>query len=171
MSDNSFGKKELRECYERYFEAIRNYIYFKVKDEALAEDIVQETFIKLWQKRDTIRIETVKSLLYVTANNTVINHFNHLKVVRNHEAEVVHQQKGRSSETPDYVLEGKEFQVKLDHVIESIPEGSKVVFLMNRIDGLKYHEIADRLNIGVKAVEKRMGKAIAIVKEHLGRKI
>ncbi len=171
MSDNSFGKKELKKCYELYFESIRNYIYFKVKDSALAEDIVQETFIKLWQKRDTIRVETVKSLLYVIASNTVINHFNHLKVVRNHEVAVAVPSYGTSTESPEYVLEEKEFQEKLNLIIESIPEGSRDVFLMNRIDGLKYHEIADRLGIGVKAVEKRMGKAIAIIKEHLGRKI
>ena len=53
MNDNSFSKKDLQNCYDLYFDAIRNYVFFKVKDAALAEDIVQETFIKLWKKKTT----------------------------------------------------------------------------------------------------------------------
>jgi len=171
MDSNSFNKNDLRDCYDLYFEAIRNYVFYKVRDSALAEDIVQETFIKLWKNRDTIRKETVKSLLYTIANNTVINHFNHMKVVRNHESDVVATHDGSSSQSPQYVLEEKEFEVKLNHIINMIPEGSREVFLMNRIEQLTYSEIAERLELSVKAVEKRMSKALAIIKEQLGRKL
>ncbi|MGB3468881.1 MAG: RNA polymerase sigma-70 factor [Cyclobacteriaceae bacterium] len=171
MNSNSFNKNDLKDCYDQYFDAIRNYIFYKVKDVALAEDIVQETFIKLWKSRETVRKETVKSLLYTIAGNTVINHFNHMKVVRNHENEVI-TTKGRSSgESPLYLLEEKEFQLKLNAIIEMIPEGSREVFLMNRIEQLKYSEIAERLELSVKAVEKRMSKALVIIREQLGRKI
>lgn len=171
MNNNSFNKSDLKDCYDLYFEAIRNYIFFKVRDSALSEDIVQETFIKLWKNRENIRKETVKSLLYTIANNTVINHFNHLKVVRTHETEVV-ATTGHSSElSPQYLLEEKEFEVKLNQIINMIPEGSREVFLMNRIEQLKYAEIAERLELSVKAVEKRMSKALMIIREQLGRKL
>ncbi|MEL6559491.1 MAG: RNA polymerase sigma-70 factor [Bacteroidota bacterium] len=171
MSNNSFNKNDLKDCYDLYFEAIRNYIFFKVRDSALAEDIVQETFIKLWKNRENIRKETVKSLLYTIANNTVINHFNHLKVVRTHETEVVATTSRSSELSPQYLLEEKEFEVKLNQIINMIPEGSREVFLMNRIEQLKYAEIAERLELSVKAVEKRMSKALLIIREQLGRKL
>lgn len=171
MTDNSFSKEDLQTCYDLYFDAIRNYVFFKVKDVALAEDIVQETFIKLWKKRTTIRKETVKSLLYTIANNTVINHFNHMKVVRNHEGQVIAAGGGQHNQSPQFVLEEKEFEVKLNTIINNIPEGSREVFLMNRIEQMKYTEIAERLNLSVKAVEKRMSKALVIIRENLGKKL
>lgn len=171
MTHNSFDKKDLQACYDLYFEAIRNYVFFKVKDAALAEDIVQETFIKLWNKRSTIRKETIKSLLYTIANNTVINHFNHLKVVRSHEGQVKAGGVGKHEQSPHYLLEEKEFEEKLNTIINNIPEGSREVFLMNRIEQMKYTEIAERLQLSVKAVEKRMSKALVIIRENLGRKL
>ncbi|MEL7146042.1 MAG: RNA polymerase sigma-70 factor [Bacteroidota bacterium] len=171
MTDNSFSKKDLQVCYDLYFDAIRNYVFFKVRDTALAEDIVQETFIRLWKKRETIRKETIKSLLYTIANNTVINHFNHMKVVRNHESQVMASGGGKHEYSPQFLLEEKEFEVKLNHIINKIPEGSREVFLMNRIEQMKYTEIAERLNLSVKAVEKRMSKALVIIRENLGKKL
>ena len=171
MSNSSFNKNDLKDCYDLYFEAIRNFIFFKVRDSTLAEDIVQETFIKLWKNRENIRKETVKSLLYTIANNTVINHFNHLKVVRTYETEVVATSSNSSELSPQFLLEEKEFEVKLNQIINMIPEGSREVFLMNRIEQLKYVEIAERLELSVKAVEKRMSKALMIIREQLGRKL
>ena len=60
---------------------------------------------------------------------------------------------------------------KLNQVIKALPDGCREVFLMNRIDKLKYDEIAERLELSVKAIEKRMSKALGIIKEQLGMKI
>ena len=65
----------------------------------------------------------------------------------------------------------KEFENKLNNAIKALPDGCREVFLMNRIDKLKYGEIAARLDLSVKAIEKRMSKAIGILKEQLGMKI
>ena len=64
-------------------------------------------------------------------------------------------------------METREFENYLNQVLESIPEHERVVFLMNRIEQLKYKEIAERLNISVKAVEKRMSKALVVIKEKI----
>ena len=167
---NIFSKADLKEVYDLHFSAIRNYIYFKTKDADLAEDLTQDVFVKLWNKRDTIRRETVKSLLYTIAGNMVINHFNHMKVVYAHEADTG-RYGSNERETPHFLLEEKEYEEKLNYVINKIPEGSREVFLMNRIEKMKYDEIAERLSLSVKAVEKRMSKALAIIREELGRKL
>ncbi len=153
-----------------YFESLRGFLYYKTGDIGLAEDIVQEVFIKVWEKRSKVELSTLRSFLFTIANNLMINHMNHLKVVSRHEGEV---KMGSNDErrSPQFIMEEKEFEVKLNRCIESMPEGCREVFLMNRIDKLKYGDIAERLDISVKAVEKRMSKAISIVREQIGMKI
>ncbi|MEM9327778.1 MAG: RNA polymerase sigma-70 factor [Bacteroidota bacterium] len=170
MSATGFTKQDLRQAYEAHFDSLRNFLYYKAGDIDLAEDLVQEVFIKIWEKRKEIRKETVKSLLFTMANNLLMNHFNHLKVVRNHEGESQREDR-KEMNTPQFQMEETEFGERLQRVLDKIPEGSREVFLMNRLDKIKYDEIAVRLDISVKAVEKRMSKALSIIREELGRKI
>ncbi|MCR9253848.1 MAG: RNA polymerase sigma-70 factor [bacterium] len=171
MPDNNiFTKDDLKEIYDLHFKAIRNFVYFKTKDVDIAEDLAQDVFVKLWSKRETIRKETVKSLLYTMAGNMVINHFNHMKVVYAHETDTS-RYGSKEMHTPQFLLEEKEYEQKLNEVLEMIPDGCREVFLMNRIEKMKYDEIASRLELSVKAVEKRMSKALAIIREELGRKL
>ncbi len=166
----SFTKNDLQQAYDQYFESLRGFLYYKTFDSDLSEDLVQEVFIKVWEKRKEIRKETLKSLLYTMANNLLINHFNHMKVVRTHETEVP-AGSFIDSESPQFVFEEKEFERRFNQIINQIPDGSREVFLMNRIDSLSYQQIADRLELSVKAVEKRMSKALAIIKKELGVKV
>ena len=73
--------------------------------------------------------------------------------------------------TPQFHMEEQEFGEKLNRILAKLPDGSREVFLMNRIEKIKYDEIAERLGISVKAVEKRMSKALSILRAELGRKI
>lgn len=164
-----FNKEDLKSIYDKYFEALRGFLYYKSGDIEVAEDLVQEVFLKVWEKREEIEKGTVKSLLYTMCNNLLVNYFNHQKVVQKHQKEAPTSEKNAS--TPQFVLEEKEFETKLNNIISSLPDGCREVFLMNRIDKLKYVEIAERLGLSVKAVEKRMSKAISILKEKLGQKV
>jgi len=166
----NFTKNDLREIYEAYFDSLRGFLYYKTGDISLSEDLVQEVFIKLWAKRDTIDQATVKSLLYTMANNLMINHYNHQKVIGKHQG-MISEEMNVDIKSPHYRLEEKEFEEKLNDALSALPEGCKEVFLMNRIDRLKYAEIAERLSLSVKAVEKRMSKALSILKGQLGIKI
>ena len=170
QAEQPFRKVDLEEIYDEHFDGLRRFVFYKCGQVELAEDLVQEVFIKIWEKRETIKKETVKSLLFTMANNLLMNHFNHQKVVRSHEG---YEILTGISETisPQFILEEKEFESELNRVIGSLPDGCREVFLMNRIDKLKYEEIAERLDLGVKAIEKRMSKAIGILKEELGRKL
>ncbi|GAB4229650.1 MAG: RNA polymerase sigma-70 factor [Ekhidna sp.] len=167
---NSFSKNDLKELYEQYFEPLRGYLYYKTGNIELAEDLVQEVFVKVWDKRYKIKTETVKSLLYTIATHLMINHYNHQKVVGRHEERVLN---GQTSEhiSPQFLLEEKEFEEKFNAAIGRLPEGCREVFLMNRIEKLKYEEIAERLGLTVKAIEKRMSKAISILKKQLGMRL
>lgn len=168
--ERNFTKNDLKEVYDQYFESLRGFLYYKTGDIDLAEDLVQEVFIKIWEKRLDIKKDTVKSLLFTIGNNLMINHYKHKQVVMSHQGDVIAQNK-TEFKSPQFVLEEKEFETKLNAVMQALPEGCREVFLMNRIDKLKYDEIAERLGLSVKAIEKRMSKAISIIKEHIGVKI
>ncbi|MEM6644084.1 MAG: sigma-70 family RNA polymerase sigma factor [Bacteroidota bacterium] len=165
-----FTKEDLREAYDDNFEVLRRYLFYKTGDIGLAEDLVQEVFIKIWTKREELNKKTLKSLLYTIANNLMINHMNHLKVVSRHEWDAKVGLSG-NQQTPQFLLEEKEFEKQFNNCVAALPEGSREVFLMNRIDKLKYGEIAELLGISVKAVEKRMSKALAVIREKLGVKV
>ena len=157
-----------KDIFFKYGQAIRNFIYSKCKDMALAEDITQDVFVILWNKCAHANPYTVKSFLYKIAGNRVIDHFRHQKVALNYQSR---KKSMVDNITPQFKMEEQEYKEKLDWVLAQIPEASRTVFLMNRIEKLKYAEIAERLGVSVKAIEKRMSKALSIIRKELGRKL
>ena len=169
-SDENICEDEVFQMlFKQYSLNIRNYILSKCGNVALAEDIVQDVFMKLWQKCEDIRFGSVKSYIYRAAENKLTDQYRHQKIV------LVYRKKSNSNQnieqSPQYLLEEKEFKIKLENIIASIPEKSRTVFLMNRIEKLTYREIAERLEISQKAVEKRMGIALQILKKEISIKI
>jgi RNA polymerase sigma-70 factor (family 1) len=150
-------QEEFKSIFDTYYRPLKNFLYYKLADIDLAEDITQEVFIRAWDKRDTILRDTVKSYLYKIGHNLAINHFNSAKA--RFELKLEHHD-SRVSESPHDVLEKDEFAERLNRALENMPEGQRVVFLMNRVDELTYREIAERLEISDKAVEKRMHGAL-----------
>ena len=127
---------EFREYFKQYFKQIKNYLYYKSGDIDLSEDIVQEAFIILWENRNNVKRETISAYLYKISENLFLNEIKHRKVVKNFELSSDISE--TDSESPDYILEQEEFRKKLNIALEALPEKSRIVFLMNRIDNLKY---------------------------------
>ncbi|OSY88566.1 RNA polymerase sigma-70 factor [Tenacibaculum holothuriorum] len=165
MDEQSVCKpKVFEKVFNEHSEALRNYMYYKSGDMNLAEDIVQESYVKLWKNCAKVLLQKAKSFLFTVANNMFLNDIAHKKVV------LKHQQQGAKSytnESPEFVLQEKEFMVKLQNAIADLPEKQREVFLLNRIDKKKYKEIAEMLGISVKAVEKRMSLALKNLREKI----
>ncbi len=171
LPEGTYTPEELKwfkNLFDSYYDSIRNYAYFKVGDAAIADDIVQEAFIKVWNMRDEIRSETVKAFLYKIAGNLALNQLKHNQVVYNFENSY---QQDVYSDHADAQIISDEFNQYLQRVIASIPDNSREVFLMNRMEGLTYEEIAARLDLSVKAIEKRMSEALKIVRSKIDYKI
>jgi RNA polymerase sigma-70 factor (family 1) len=158
------SENEFRKLFDELFPAIRNFLYFKVGDTDLAEDLAQDTFVKIWDNRARIDKRTLKSYTYTIAGNLAINHLKRQQLQYRFVSEF---NDDRGGESPEAGMIRAEYEQKLMSVLGSIPEGSREVFMMNRIEDLKYKDIADRLGISVKAVEKRMSKALQIIREKL----
>ena len=75
--------------------------------------------------------------------------------------------KEQSNESPEFLLEEKEYKQKLDNALDSLPENQRTTFLLNRIDGKKYAEIAEVEGVSVKAIEKRMHLALKALREQI----
>ncbi|QNL22344.1 RNA polymerase sigma-70 factor [Hyphobacterium sp. CCMP332] len=156
-SGSNFDKTEFENLFNENYESVRNFIYYKTGDIQLAEDICQDVFIKVWERRSEIIPEKVKYLCFTIANNLSLNYLKHLKIVYNFKNAFIER---HEFESPEHLLIQKEFDLKLQEVISELPEKQRIVFLMNRIDKLTYNEIADRLGLSVKAIEKRMSQAL-----------
>ena len=160
-------QKNFEEIFNKHSQSLRNYIYYKCGSRQQAEDVVQEAYIKLWNNCSKIMFEKAKSFLYTVANNHFLNEVAHKKVVLEHQRRSLAP--NRTIETPQFILEEEEFYQKLKKTIADLPEKQREVFLLSRIDKKKYTEIAEIVGISVKAVEKRMSKALLIVKEQIGK--
>lgn len=161
---NGINQAEFDRIFNTWYEPVRNFIYYKSGNIELSEDIAQDTFLKIWEKKDEIRVETVKQLLYTTANNMFLNKLDRQKVSFKF---LSNQKDDRVEESPDFNLEMKEFDERLQKALAGLDDKKRTVFLMNRIDKLTYRQIAENTGITVKAVEKRMEKALAYLKKEI----
>ncbi len=163
--DSTCDQNSFRKLYEQHADAIRNFIFYKSGNTAFAEDTVQESYLRLWKKCASVPFEKAKSFLFTVANHLFLDRLKHQKVQLKFAAQ---QPADSTNESPEFLLEEQEFKQKLEKVISALPEQQRVVFLMNRIDKMKYKDIAAALGISQKAVEKRMHKALLILREQIG---
>jgi RNA polymerase sigma-70 factor (family 1) len=161
-------KDWFKAIFNDHYEYVRNYLFYLSGDIEIAEDIVQDVFMKVWEIREKINDETVKPLLFKIARNLFYN--THKKKVLDHRfvnsAAMEHE-----NDSPEFLLEMKEFDARLQKAIANLPEHCRTIFLMSRMDEMKYHEIAEHLKISVKAVEKQVSKALKILRESIEYKV
>ncbi|MEO0789909.1 MAG: RNA polymerase sigma factor [Bacteroidota bacterium] len=156
--DNVCEEKTFEKLFQQLGHGLHNFLYYKTGDIKRAEDLSQEAWLRLWNACAKVNPEKAKSFLFKIANNLFLDEAKHRKVVIKFA-----QQNPTSSETyesPEFKMEETEFYQQLQSAIAALPEKNRIVFLMNRIDKLTYREIAERLEISQKAVEKRMSKAL-----------
>jgi RNA polymerase sigma-70 factor (ECF subfamily) len=148
--------------YYRYFEALFRFLWRQTSDEELAKDLLQEVFSRVWKNRENLDPQhSLKSYLYRIGHNLVIDH----RRQSAHKPE--HLEDNPAHEPAYFVEENFDLREQIQATIAALPEPVRLVFTMNRFDGIKYAEIAARLNISVKTVEARMSKALAILREKL----
>lgn len=157
-------KEEFKIIFNAHFDEIRNYIVYRCDDKELATDITQECYMKLWEKRNNIILSQVKGLLYKMASDLFINSYHQKKRAQNIFNTIKFDHEDYS---PEEIFVFEQLKNKYEILIEKMPENQRIVFLMSRIDGFQYKEIAERLGLGVKAVEKRMGIALNYLRQAL----
>ena len=143
--------------FREYSKTLFRLIYYRCGNEKQSQDLVQEAFLKLWLNCASVDKEKAKAYVFRTANNLMLNEFEHGKVKLRFQRRAQLQ---ASPETPNFILEHKEFEGQLNEAISSLPEKQRVTFLLSRIDKKTYKEIGEILGISKQAVEKRIYKAL-----------
>lgn len=174
--------RELIEGNIKAFEAIFNHfynglLYFAtsyVKSKEDATDIVQTIFLNLWERRLQLKPDTnLTSYLFTSTRNHCLNYLNHLKARSNYIS--AQEQNWKEIQLNIYALElfnpsetdYETLESRLKKAMESMPEQCAYIFSLSRFQGLKYAHIADKLDISIKTVEKKMSIALAHLRAEL----
>ena len=158
-------KEAFKQIYDTWLEPIRRFIYYKTGDASLTDDLVQDVFVKLWENQHKVNQDSVKSYLYKIAQNLSINQF------KKRQAAIRFMQKetgnAHDDNKGDEQMEADERDKALQQALARLSEKNRVVLLMHKMEGLSHKEIAERLDISQKAVEKRMHKAMESLRKNL----
>lgn len=150
--------------FQKYAKDLHDFLYYKFGTQLNPKDKVQDAFIKLWENCATIPPDKAKSFLFTTANNMMLNAYAHQKVVLRHQQNLPDS---HTNITPEFLLQEKEYAEKLENAISNLTEAQRVAFLMNRIEGKRFKEIAKLLDISTKAVEKRIYGALKKLRKEI----
>ena len=156
-------KENFRRLFDRHFDAIRRYLYYRCSDTELASDVAQDLFARIWEKGMDLDPDKDKALLYKMASDMIVSKFRRRKRELDYTGSIIYSER----EDSDNSLEYKELARKYSGALKKMGENQRITFLMSRSEELKYQEIAERLNISVKAVEKRMSQALDYLRKEL----
>ena len=157
-------QQDFKILFDKYFDSVRSYLYYRCGDADLASDIAQEVFMRLWEKQLMPDVNKEKGLLYKIANDLFISHYRRSVTEMNYTHSMTPEE---STADAQKEMEYEELTATYNKALVEMPEGYRIAFLMSRVEELKYSEIAERLQISVKAVEKRMTNALSFLREKL----
>lgn len=162
-NDNEFAFEQL---FNKYYASLCLFTFRFLHNREMAEEIVQEVFVRIWTKRSTLEINTsVKQYLLSSVRNRSLNLIQHEKVEKHYARHV--ELGALAEQDPDFCFQEIGLRKKIEKSIELLPEKRREIFRLSREEGLKYHEIADRLHLSVKTVEAHMGLALKQLRESL----
>jgi len=157
----------IEEWYHSYYSLLCVYANKFLKDLDLSRELVQDVFVKLYDKKEAISIHTsAKSHLYQSVKNACINTIKQKQTHALHH-ESIKYQNGDCSYENDELYGQSELEYELYKAIEELPEKCRDIFKMNRMEGLSNQEIADYLNISKRTVETQISKALKTLRNQL----
>src|SRR4030042_4730382 len=153
--------------FRTYYQPLCYYALRYVSSPDVAEEIVQDLFYTLWEKREELTITTsLKAYIYTATHNRCMKFLNHRQIEQKYEKH------DREETTEQYepaadLTSMHEIQRIINQTLDSLPEKCSRIFRLNRFEGLRYNDIAQKLSISVKTVEANMGRALKILRENL----
>jgi RNA polymerase sigma-70 factor (ECF subfamily) len=150
--------------FKMHFKNLHAYACSITKEETAAEEVVQNVFVKLWERSEALSITgSVAAYLYRAVYNESLNYLKHQKVRSAYGQHVTHTMKNEN-EHAGKSLSLKELEGRLAEAMNELPEQCRTIFQLSRFEELRYREIADRLGLSIKTVENQMGKALKILR-------
>lgn len=156
-----------RKIYESFCEPLYRFAYSYLKDSFEAEEIVQDVFLKVWEKREEVdEQKSFKSYLYRITVNKVFNELKHRVVKQKYEQHAIGFDQ-HTGETPESTIQFQELNKKIENLLNLLPEQQRNIFILSRWKGLSNAEIAESLNLSIRTVENQIYRASKFIKLHL----
>lgn len=153
--------------FKKMYARLCNYANKYVHNLDIAEEIVQELFYILWAKRDKLNINiSFRSYLYRAVYNGCLQYLNHRNIEIKYEDYWKKQPKVNDKDASE-AIRVQELHEIINNTLDSLPERCRRVFHLNRFEGLKYREIAEKLSLSVKTIEADMSKALKLLRKNL----
>lgn len=160
--DHSF-----EQLFKSHFKALHAYANVILKDDDDAEEIVQNMFLKFWEKRDLLNVQTsLKAYLYKCVYHDSLNFLKHQKIKTKYQDFAGYTMNDQHLPASSKV-EMTELEYNLSLALNKLPEQCRTIFQMSRFEELKYKEIAERMGLSIKTIENQMGKALRILRLEL----
>lgn len=160
-------EKAFEQVFKQHYRPLHAYAFTLLKDDAAAEEMVQNVFFKLWERTEGLHITgSLAAYLYRAVHNESLNYLKHQKVRTEHSLRVSYHMDGHG-ESATRTVRMKELEEKLRTALNELPEGCRTVFQLSRFEELKYSQIAEVLGISIKTVENQMGKALKLLRTRL----
>lgn len=164
---HQYDDQAFEQMFKSHFKALHAYANVILKDEDDAEEIVQNMFLKFWEKRDLLNVQSsLKAYLYKCVYHDSLNFLKHQHIKTKYQQFAVHTMNAEYPPASSKV-EMTELENSLCLALNELPEQCRTIFQMSRFEELKYREIADRLGLSVKTIENQMGKALKILRLEL----
>ena len=161
-------KSAFKELFYDFHDSLFRFTVYRVRDEDIAEDITQETFIRVWKNRASIQpAKSFFSLIARISSNLCYDHFRHMEVRRRHKNSV--PQHGNSHfDNPETGIQADALQAEIQRIVNGkLPEKCRIIFILSRINGMANPEIATELNLSIRTVENQIYRALKILKKNL----
>ena len=158
------------QIFRMYYAQLTRFCLQYVPDRDTAEELVQDFFVKLWIRREDFEIKiSLKSYLFKSVCNFAYSYLSQQKYQKEKIQKAMEKFSAAEQKNPFEKLNEKEMETIIQRAIDTLPEKRREVFLMSRDEGLKNKEIAERLNISVKTVERQMTKALDYLRKVVGQ--
>ncbi|WP_341215053.1 RNA polymerase sigma factor [uncultured Wocania sp.] len=164
INDNICEDAVFERVYNKHIQDLHDFLYYKYGEQYNPADKAQDAFVKLWNNCKKVTFSKARAFLFTVANNMMLNDIKHQRVVLKYHLE---KPKNYTNESPEFVLEKKQFLERYQNVLENLSEEQRVAFLLNKAEGKKHSEIAELLGVTQKVVEYRIYSAFNILKKEL----
>tara|TARA_S200000501_G_C20728840_1_gene701879 strand:+ start:282 stop:827 length:546 start_codon:yes stop_codon:yes gene_type:complete len=161
-------KSSFQKLFYQFHDQLFRFVVYRVQDTDIAKDITQETFLRIWQKRESLQPEkSFFSLLARISTNLCYDHFRYTEVrLRNRYR--IPQYGSSHFDNPEEVVQAQEIEKIIRTLVnEKLPQKCRIIFMLSRIEGLSNQEISIKLGLSIRTVENQIYRALKILKKHV----
>ncbi|RDC64939.1 RNA polymerase sigma-70 factor [Adhaeribacter pallidiroseus] len=170
QTSNPLSLKDLTDfdqIYRHYWSELFDRAYKRIQSVEKAEEIIQDLFVELWEKREQIEIrESLEAYLFGALKFRILNYLRHEKTLESH-LRIIREHAVKTTNNLEEEIYINDLEAAYKNQVDNLPEKCRAVFELSRQEQLSFKEIALRLNVSVNTVEKHVGKALRVLRLHL----